>query len=92
MPDVVYLDSAHEEGETLVELRTAWRITRPGGVLFGDDWAWEGVRNDVFRFANEIKVDLAGTMAMKSELLEGNIEGNGILVARGHWFLIKPFD
>eukprot|EP00421_Protoceratium_reticulatum_P037158 CAMPEP_0168463622 /NCGR_PEP_ID=MMETSP0228-20121227/55153_1 /TAXON_ID=133427 /ORGANISM="Protoceratium reticulatum, Strain CCCM 535 (=CCMP 1889)" /LENGTH=263 /DNA_ID=CAMNT_0008479089 /DNA_START=81 /DNA_END=869 /DNA_ORIENTATION=+ len=37
-PQVVYLDSAHEEGEVLLELGLAWEALAPGGILFGDDW------------------------------------------------------
>jgi len=37
-PQVIYLDSAHEEGEVLLELRLAWDVLAPGGVIFGDDW------------------------------------------------------
>ena len=28
----------------------------PGGVLFGDDWSWDGVRLAVLRFAREVGV------------------------------------
>ena len=42
LPEVIYLDSAHEEGETLLELSLAWNALAPGGMLFGDDWLlWE---------------------------------------------------
>ena len=40
-PQVIYLDSAHEQGETLHELVLAWRLLpSSGGVLVGDDWGW----------------------------------------------------
>jgi hypothetical protein len=50
-PQLIYLDSAHEQGETLIELALYWNILRPGGVLFGDDWTWPSVRCDVKKFA-----------------------------------------
>jgi hypothetical protein len=50
-PQLIYLDSAHEQGETLIELALYWNILRPGGVLFGDDWNWISVRCDVKKFA-----------------------------------------
>ncbi|CAF4856880.1 unnamed protein product [Rotaria socialis] len=49
-PQLIYLDSAHEQGETLIELALYWNILQPGGVLFGDDWGWLSVRCDVKKF------------------------------------------
>ena len=46
-PDVIYLDSAHLRDETLLELVLAWRVLAPGGILFGDDWVLDEVREDV---------------------------------------------
>lgn len=57
-PDVVYVDSAHEEGETFIELRTAWSVLRSGGLLLGDDLDWVAVRRDVERFAAEADVSI----------------------------------
>jgi len=37
-PQVIYLDSAHEEGEVLLELDLAWKAVGEGGIVFGDDW------------------------------------------------------
>jgi hypothetical protein len=36
--DFVYVDSAHEAGETYFELMLYHDILKPGGVLFGDDY------------------------------------------------------
>merc|ERR1719473_1107157 len=36
--DVVYVDSAHERGETAVELTLYWQLLKPGGVMLGDDY------------------------------------------------------
>ncbi|CAF0988806.1 unnamed protein product [Adineta steineri] len=49
-PQVIYLDSAHEQGETLIELSLYWNLLQPGGILFGDDWNWRSVRCDVKKF------------------------------------------
>lgn len=57
-PDVVYVDSAHEEGETLIELRTAWATVRPAGLLLGDDLDWVAVRRDVERFSTETNAEV----------------------------------
>ena len=49
--DLIYVDSAHEAGETLLELVKYWRLLRPGGVMLGDDLSWPAVRTDVLTFA-----------------------------------------
>ena len=54
--DLIYLDSAHERDETYLELSTFWESLRPGGVLFGDDYAWTPVQHDVDKFAQRVKV------------------------------------
>lgn len=56
VPQVIYLDSAHEEGETLLEVRTAWSLLPSPGILLGDDWSWEGVRLDVQTFAVQMRL------------------------------------
>eukprot|EP00122_Pirum_gemmata_P004471 Pgem_evm1s4062 len=47
---MIYLDSAHEKDETLIELQIAWSLLPDYGILWGDDWGWEAVRNDLIRF------------------------------------------
>ena len=52
--DVVYVDAAHDEEAAYADIRAYWRILRPGtGWMIGDDWAWDGVRRAVERFAAE---------------------------------------
>ena len=51
LPQVIYLDSAHDQGETFNELQLAWAALPRGGLLFGDDWGWDGVHHDVLLFA-----------------------------------------
>jgi hypothetical protein len=49
--DFVYLDSAHECGETFLELSLYHDLLRPGGVLFGDDYAgFPAVKHDLDLF------------------------------------------
>eukprot|EP00929_Paragymnodinium_shiwhaense_P045466 TRINITY_DN23231_c0_g3_i1.p1 TRINITY_DN23231_c0_g3~~TRINITY_DN23231_c0_g3_i1.p1 ORF type:complete len:388 (-),score=59.31 TRINITY_DN23231_c0_g3_i1:75-1238(-) len=77
-PQVIYLDSAHEEGEVLLELELAWRLVAPGGIVFGDDWVLPpqpghttatdqandegGVQRDVLRFAENYEAELDDTL------------------------------
>ena len=46
--DVIYLDSAHERGETAAEFFLWYQLLRPGGVILGDDFSgFPAVRKDV---------------------------------------------
>jgi len=65
-PDLVYLDSAHEKDETFTEITMYYSLLAEGGVLFGDDFSWKSVSDDVKRFAarNELEIDLFGTAWM----------------------------
>merc|ERR1712079_864306 len=69
-PPAIYLDSAHEEGEVLLELQLAWEVVAPGGIVFGDDWVLPenmeesskgdggAVQRDVLRFAETHQSEL----------------------------------
>jgi hypothetical protein len=61
-PQVIFLDSAHEQGETLIELALFWPLLQPGGILFGDDWDWKTVRCDLKKFAyyRGLKIEILG--------------------------------
>jgi predicted O-methyltransferase YrrM len=49
--DFVYVDSAHEAGETFMELMLYHDILKDGGVLFGDDYeGFPAVKYDVDLF------------------------------------------
>lgn len=49
--DFVYVDSAHEAGETFMELSLFWNLLRPGGILLGDDyWGFPALKHDVDLF------------------------------------------
>lgn len=52
---IAYLDSAHEKGEVLLELRLLAAIMPPGGILLLDDWndSWPAVKSDVAEFVKE---------------------------------------
>lgn len=51
--DLIYIDGSHEEEDVYQDLIDYAALLTPGGTLFGDDWAWTGVRNAVTRFAQE---------------------------------------
>jgi len=59
VPDLIYLDTSHEQGETLVELELYWNILRSGGILCGDDYPnWKAVVHDVDAFTTLHGVNL----------------------------------
>lgn len=91
LPQVIYLDSAHEADETMLELVTAWNVLESGGILFGDDWGWGTVRGDVERFA-KLKQPVVDTVKLRSlqQLLTGStIDAFGVLLHEGQWILAK---
>jgi cephalosporin hydroxylase len=53
-----YLDSAHEEKETALELEALARIINKGGIILGDDFSWPSVRNDVCAFTVDRKLTM----------------------------------
>merc|ERR1712187_361816 len=58
-PDLVYVDTAHEVGETELELNLYWNLLKNGGVLAGDDYPdWPGVKHDVDSFVKRHQLDL----------------------------------
>lgn len=51
--DLIYIDGSHEEEAVYQDLLDYSAVLRPGGILFGDDWDWGGVRAAVEQFARE---------------------------------------
>ena len=60
MFDMIYVDAGHEEEEIFIDVSGYWKLLRPGGVLFGDDYSTHlvGVRKAVDRFRSEQGLDL----------------------------------
>jgi hypothetical protein len=56
--DLIYVDASHEEEDVYQDLIDYFELTRSGGVLFGDDWSWSGVRAAVERFASENRLKI----------------------------------
>ena len=57
--DLIYVDGSHEEDDVYQDLVAWWDLLRPDGVLFGDDWSWDGVRLAVTRFAKELDLPVS---------------------------------
>ena len=80
--DVIFLDSAHERGETLVEIQLYYQLLRPGGVLVGDDYqGFPAVRDDVNKFMQ----CLPGVTLHVLREDTGHRRPNS-------WMLVKPLD
>ena len=88
LPQAIYLDSAHIERETYMELEAAWEVVSSGGVLFGDDWNWDSVKNDVIKFSKTIQINENTKRKFLFSLPGCTIEGN-VVLAGIHWFLFK---
>lgn len=56
--DLVYIDGSHEENDVYADLVYYWMVTRSGGVMFGDDLGWPGVRAAVAEFAAQHKLQV----------------------------------
>lgn len=92
LPQIIYLDSAHELGETLLELRVAWSLLPEGGVLFGDDWGWPAVRTDVSLFGKEITYNALNSRRFcdgHSSLCDKCAFLENIFVCLGQWLIFK---
>ena len=91
LPNYIYLDSAHEEQETLIELSLCWNCLINNGILFGDDWGWDAVRNDVIKFSNTIKETTAyeNLNRIHKIIPDSSIVNGNILLYKGQWVLFK---
>ncbi|WP_143269396.1 class I SAM-dependent methyltransferase [Mangrovitalea sediminis] len=57
--DIVYLDSAHEAGETFMGINLYYDLLREGGVIFGNDYnILPAARHDVDLFSKAIKQEI----------------------------------
>ncbi len=88
VPTVIYLDSAHEQDETFLELTNCWNVLPKGGILFGDDWAWGPVKHDVMKFAATVDVnrDLVHRLMQRHKIFA---EVDGLLLDGEQWVLAK---
>ena len=91
LPNYIYLDSAHEKYETFIELAICWKCLINDGILFGDDWGWDAVREDVIGFSNGKRQEMNYHKLNEiHSLLNGSQIFNGnILLYNGQWVLFK---
>ena len=79
-PHIIYLESAHEAEEIYTELNIAWSVVPCGGLLFGDDWGWPAVKNDVLKFAKNLDIAM---------FEHGPSEHDKVFVKHKQWILKK---
>ncbi len=91
LPNYIYLDSAHEKDETFIELSLCWNCLINSSILFGDDWDWVAVSDDVIKFSNIIKdsTDYENLHKINKLVNGSQIINNNILVYNGQWVLFK---
>lgn len=53
LADAIYIDASHEYADVRLDLGAYWELLRLGGVLFGDDYDWPGVKQAVDEFVAE---------------------------------------
>jgi predicted O-methyltransferase YrrM len=51
--DMVYIDAAHDYESVQSDLAHYDGIVKVGGIIFGDDYKWSGVRRAVNEFAQQ---------------------------------------
>ena len=56
-PDLVYLDGDHSARAFRTDLDLDLDLLRPGGVLIGDDFDWEGPQGQIIEFAYLQKIE-----------------------------------
>lgn len=88
IPSVIYLDSAHEEDETFLEIHRCWESLPEGGILFGDDWDWPAVRNDVLKYFNNIHGNTKNTQRLTSRIQPLETIGS-IILYKNQWVVCK---
>lgn len=91
LPNYIYLDSAHEKDETFLELSLCWSCLTNNSILFGDDWGWQAVQEDVIKFSNTIQniTDYEKLQKIHSLMNGSQIINNNILLYNGQWVLFK---
>jgi len=56
--ELIYIDGSHEEEDVYNDLVDYWDLLSPGGMIFGDDYNWTGVKMAVDRFVSENRLRL----------------------------------
>ena len=55
---MIYIDGSHEDIDAYYDCKEYWPLVKSGGLLFGDDWTWDGVESAVTTFAEENQLQI----------------------------------
>ena len=84
--DMIYLDSAHEQRETFLEIAAYWNLLAPRGLILGDDLNWAAIMHDVQLFARTHNAVLESFDGCHTTLMQPNAYRGTLCV----WFIQKP--
>ena len=56
--DMIYVDGSHEDVDVYYDCKEYWPLIKSRGIMFGDDWTWDGVKSGVTTFAEENKLQI----------------------------------
>lgn len=51
--DLIYIDGSHDYDDVYLDVSRYLTLLNPGGLLFGDDWTYEGVREATKQICSE---------------------------------------
>lgn len=87
LPSIIFLDSAHYKNETYSEIIECLdQLMYPNMILFGDDWGWDDVRNDVLRASKHFELNMTMCNKMQNKLF-GSVIVDNVLVYDNQWVL-----
>jgi len=89
LPNIIYLNSAHIEEETFFELKKSYNLLPQESVLYGDDFNWPSVRNDVVKFIQSININEKLLYSIKNSLDNSYIIENKLLIYHNQWIICK---
>lgn len=55
---LIYIDGSHDYKDVSDDCINYWNLLDPHGILFGDDWKWDSVRQSVTEFAEKNKLKI----------------------------------
>jgi len=70
-----------------------WNCLVNNSILFGDDWDWQAVKEDVIKFSNTIKdkTDYENLHKIHKLVNGSEINNDNILLYNGQWMLFKNY-